>query len=381
MRRKDPAPPTAAARGKSLISIRTNQQQQQRKAQTKSLLPRSYSSPPTQNEQDCSTSQNSPTKSYMMRSFSTPEQKHLDYRRNSDSFYRPRTHGSRSELDSDLENFEQFDECFLDIDADDTVIGTYSRSPEREEPKRVLAALLPGSGIQRVSIRPIQSSTTHTLQGARDAMKKLQKDEKGSSRLNFRPLVVKMPARHVVRCDHQPETGMEELQSSPQLELEAAELERELDNAEQQLDRGVAIATEESDADTVKLDEIVAAAPLLSSIHGGSGARVVGSYPSHRVERYASASSTRNNKCALTLRRGGAARGDASAAGTRLGFRVRSSADAIRVISGQRDSGLESKISGWVGDATPGTTLIPRAGADADAPRTTDRPSRLPRIE
>lgn len=45
--------------------------------------------------------------------------------------------------------------------------------------------------------------------------------------------------------------GVEELQSSPELEFESAELDRELDNAEQHLNRGAAIATEESDADTV----------------------------------------------------------------------------------------------------------------------------------
>lgn len=44
---------------------------------------------------------------------------------------------------------------------------------------------------------------------------------------------------------------IEELQASPQLELEAAELDKELDNAEQHLARGVAMATEESDTDTV----------------------------------------------------------------------------------------------------------------------------------
>lgn len=44
---------------------------------------------------------------------------------------------------------------------------------------------------------------------------------------------------------------IEELQASPQLELEAAELDRELDNAKQHFARDVAIATEESDADTV----------------------------------------------------------------------------------------------------------------------------------
>lgn len=179
MRRRDPAPTHTAGRGKSLISIRTSQHQQ-RKGQTKSLLPRSYSSPPTHSELDDS-AHIRPIKGYVMRSFSTPEPKNIDYRRNSDSFYRPKTHGSRTELDSDLENFEQFEECFIDIDADqdDSILGSYSRSPDRDEPKRVVTTLLPGSGIQRVTIRPVSASTTHTLQGAREAMKKLQKDEKG----------------------------------------------------------------------------------------------------------------------------------------------------------------------------------------------------------
>ncbi|CAG9783852.1 unnamed protein product [Diatraea saccharalis] len=245
MRRKDPAPPTAAARGKSLISIRTSQQQQ-RKAQHKNLLPRSYSSPPTHCEPDGA--HISPVKGYVIRSFSTPEPKNLDYRRNSDSFYRPKMHGSRTELDSDL---EQFDECFIDIDAEQEPV-TYSRSPERDEPKRVYTTLLPGSGIQRVTIRPMSATTTHTLQGARDAMRKIQQDEKGSNRHNFRPLMLKMPKRHSVHSDpeRESEAGVEELQTSPQLEMEAAELERQMDTAEQHLDRGVAIATEESDADT-----------------------------------------------------------------------------------------------------------------------------------
>lgn len=64
-----------------------------------------------------------------------------------------------------------------------------------------------------------------------------------------------MPARHVLREDREPSSAaIEELQSSPLLEIEATELDRELDNAEQHLDRGVAIATEESDADTVSLE-------------------------------------------------------------------------------------------------------------------------------
>lgn len=63
-----------------------------------------------------------------------------------------------------------------------------------------------------------------------------------------------MPARHVLPPEREPPSpGVEELQSSPQLEVETAELDREMDNAEQHLEKGVAIATEESDADTVSL--------------------------------------------------------------------------------------------------------------------------------
>lgn len=60
-----------------------------------------------------------------------------------------------------------------------------------------------------------------------------------------------MPGRHIHQMDAETLQGMEELQTSPELEMESAELERELENAEQHLDRGVAMATEESDADTV----------------------------------------------------------------------------------------------------------------------------------
>lgn len=47
--------------------------------------------------------------------------------------------------------------------------------------------------------------------------------------------------------------GMEELQNSPQLDLETEEMEREMDDAERLMERGVAMATEESDAETVSL--------------------------------------------------------------------------------------------------------------------------------
>lgn len=179
MRRKDPPSVHSTSRGKSLIATRTNQQQQRKMQGTRNQLPRSYSSPATQHEFD-SPLPKTAQKGYIMRSFSTPEPKHLDHRRNSDSFYRPRTHGSRGELDSDLENFENFEEGFLDIDADHEVMFAPYRNVEVLEPKKVVTSLLPGSGLQKVTIRPI-SSTTQTLQSARETMSKLkrEKDQKG----------------------------------------------------------------------------------------------------------------------------------------------------------------------------------------------------------
>lgn len=187
MRRKDPPPQApSAGRGKSLITTRTMQQQQRKMQTPRSFLPRSYSSP-AQNDPDVSQS-HSMQRGYVMRSYSSPDQKQIDYRRNSDSFYRPKMHGSRSELDSDLENFEQFEECFIDIDADqdESLVPQYKSSPEREEPRKVMTSLLPGSGLQRITLRPISSTATQTLHSARDVMKKMQKDEsKGMFKIFF----------------------------------------------------------------------------------------------------------------------------------------------------------------------------------------------------
>lgn len=179
MRRKEP-PSQSSSRGRSLISTRTNQQLQRKptSGSARSLLPRSYSSPSSQNEPDRRSPQ-PVKKDYVMRSFSSPGSKNVDYRRNSDSFFRPKAHGSRSELDSDLDNFEQFEEYLMDIDGDqdESFLGQYRSSPEREEPKRVITTMLPGSGLQRVSIRPVPLSTTQSLHNAREAMRKLQSDD------------------------------------------------------------------------------------------------------------------------------------------------------------------------------------------------------------
>lgn len=174
MRRKEQTPAQGAGRGRSLISTRTSQQQQRnvQSASARSFLPRSYSSP-SQNDQECHSSP-TPQRAYVMRSYSSPDSKTGDYRRNSDSFYRPKNHGSRSELDSDLENFEQFEECLLDIDADqdESSLGQYRSSLERDEPKRVVTSLLQGSGLQRVFIKPVSSQTQHiSRKGMRQAHK------------------------------------------------------------------------------------------------------------------------------------------------------------------------------------------------------------------
>ncbi|XP_047988457.1 uncharacterized protein LOC125228053 [Leguminivora glycinivorella] len=248
MRRKDTPPVHSAGRGRSLISIRSNQPQQRKMIPaSRTLLPRSYSSPSTRRDQESAPQSPLPSqRSYVMRSFSTPEPKAIEYRRNSDSFYRPKTHGSRGELDSDLESFEQFEDSFVDMDDDQeqNVYGTYSRSPEKEEPKRVMATLLQGSGLQRISIRPVSSCTTQTLYNAREAMKELQRNQQ-KARLNFRPLT------NLPHSDHDQE---EELLSSPQLDLDTAEMDQQLRSEQQLMERGAAMAMEESDGDTLDLN-------------------------------------------------------------------------------------------------------------------------------
>lgn len=169
MRRKElPLP----QRG-GLIANRTNQQQRRMQG-VKSQLPRSYSTPTSQNE-TCPKSSSS--KSFVMRSFSSPEPKQSSSRRTSESFYRPESNGSRSEIDSDLENFEQFEDCLLDIDADsEEVFNSYQRSPERERPKRVVTTILPGSGLQKILIKPICSNVAQ-VNNTREAGKDLKKEK------------------------------------------------------------------------------------------------------------------------------------------------------------------------------------------------------------
>lgn len=173
MRRKtDPGSTQSAGRGRSLIAYRSNQQQRKMQPVIRgrsSELPRSISSPSKSDR-----AQENTDKNFVMRSFSTPDPKqnpHYDEesRRNSDTFYRPKLHGSRTELDADLESFERLEEAFLDMDADQdqTIFGSYRRSPElEEEPKRVVTSILPGSGLQRVCMKPV-SSTGYALQTGR----------------------------------------------------------------------------------------------------------------------------------------------------------------------------------------------------------------------
>ncbi|CAH2241290.1 jg3351 [Pararge aegeria aegeria] len=216
----------------------------------KSQLPRSNSTPAQQNDP---VQPSSPNKGYVLRSFSSPESKQSGSRRDSDSLYHSNSHDSRSELDSDLETFEHFEECLLDIDADnEDIYGLYQRSPDSDEPKKVVTTLLPGSGLQRISMRPITSNILKP-QGTREAQKKFKRENaenKRFSRLNFRPLIVKMPTQNnLLPMSDSDCLGIEELQTSPPLELESLELDRELDDAEELLKRGAAIAVEESDSD------------------------------------------------------------------------------------------------------------------------------------
>lgn len=167
MPRKEISAPSAG-RGRSLIATRKSQQQQRKMQGPKSHLPRSNSSPAPQNDP---TPSSSPNKSYVLRSFSSPESKPSSSRRDSRSLHQD----SRSELDSDLESFEQFEDSLLDIDADiEDGFGHSQRSLDTDGPKRVVTTLLPGSGLQRISLRPITSNILQTP-GIREAQKKIQK--------------------------------------------------------------------------------------------------------------------------------------------------------------------------------------------------------------
>ncbi|CAG4989026.1 unnamed protein product [Parnassius apollo] len=248
MRRKEPHLTSTANRGKSLISTRIQQHQQRKTQSMKSQLPRSYSSPAPQVDVE--------NKGCVMRRFSSPDPKQVCYRRNSDSFCKSKTDCSKSELDSDLENYELFEESFIDIDAEpeDITFGAYTKNTEIDGPKKVVTTLLPGSGIQRIAIKPISLRTIQKVQCSRQAKRKHQRDSddnKDNNHINFQPLILNMPEKHSLHSkSEQSFLGMEELQTSPTLETEAIELERELNNAEQHSDGEVAMATDESDGQT-----------------------------------------------------------------------------------------------------------------------------------
>lgn len=122
---------------------------------TRSELPRSYSTP-TAAETRAEKPALRDFGSNVARSYSSPEPQDIGFRRNSDFFYRPPCYGSRNEIDSDLEKFEQYEQFFIDADADqdDTLFGSYGNSQKKEEPRKVKTSLLPGSGIHRVSMSP-----------------------------------------------------------------------------------------------------------------------------------------------------------------------------------------------------------------------------------
>lgn len=74
-----------------------------------------------------------------------------------------------------------------------------------------------------------------------------------TSRLNFRPLVVKIPTPRMLQNDSEHCIGVEELQASPPLELEVLELDKEFDKAEEHLKTEATIAAEESDIEVSHL--------------------------------------------------------------------------------------------------------------------------------
>lgn len=68
-----------------------------------------------------------------------------------------------------------------------------------------------------------------------------------------------MPSRNLPTSSEQECTSplIQELQNSPKLEMENIQLERDLDIGEQHMEGGVAMATEESDAETVSTSRIL----------------------------------------------------------------------------------------------------------------------------
>ncbi|CAK1545325.1 unnamed protein product [Leptosia nina] len=226
---------------RSLIATRANLQQR-RMYGSKSNLPRSYSTPASESEQ-------SPQNKYVIRSFSSPGQ-------NSDPQISPeeiqqmeqqKFYGSKSEIDSDNEGFEQLDDSLLDIDADIEETFRQFERGSSSVPKRVITTLLPGSGLQKVRIQPIHHKHAHgTSHMTRNAPKERGK---GTARFHFRPLIVRIPSQ--ISPTEAAKANLEELQISPPLESEAAVIEKEMTDAEFLLNKGANIAAEESDTDTL----------------------------------------------------------------------------------------------------------------------------------
>ncbi|VVC98342.1 unnamed protein product, partial [Leptidea sinapis] len=236
MRKKET---TAQSPGRSLIATRTNQTLQRKSHGSKSHLPRSYSSPAEKETQDG-------INKHVMRSYSSPESKS---RRNSESYQMKSQNSCRSE-DSDLESFENFDESFLDLDADiDESFRQYDVDPDVEEPKKVVTTLLPGSGLQKVRMKPI-SSNNDSWHFDKQNKKDTQKQNTGIARFNFRPLLVKVPTQ-TLQTDMPQTADIEDLETSPPLEIEVAEIEEQLNEVEKHIGRGAATISEESDDDTV----------------------------------------------------------------------------------------------------------------------------------
>ncbi|GBP52554.1 hypothetical protein EVAR_39077_1 [Eumeta japonica] len=253
-RRAETNTSSGSNQGGTLISIRTSQQRRRMEGAAgnrgRADLPRSFSTPGRNVEFGTATSEKD--KSCIMRSYSTPEPKR-ERKRECDNFFRPQICVSKNDLDPDL---EQLEDPILDVDADNeqSMFGSYRHNPKRDELKKVTASLLPGSGLHRVSVRPI--STKRVLMQTQDNKKeKHGKQEllKAQDRLKSRPPMLKIPPVQsfcISINEELPSSSVEELQISPLIDVEGAILEQELKAAEQHMEKEVAIATEESDGDT-----------------------------------------------------------------------------------------------------------------------------------
>ncbi|XP_050680741.1 NAD(+) hydrolase sarm1 isoform X1 [Leptidea sinapis] len=102
-------------------------------------------------------------------------------------------------------------------------------------------------------MKPI-SSNNDSWHFDKQNKKDTQKQNTGIARFNFRPLLVKVPTQ-TLQTDMPQTADIEDLETSPPLEIEVAEIEEQLNEVEKHIGRGAATVSEESDDDTVRSEE------------------------------------------------------------------------------------------------------------------------------